>query len=228
MKACSRFSTTMCMSDVLCVTNRSLCKTDFLGRIEQIAACRPAGIILREKDLPPKEYETLAAAVMEICVRHNVQCILHGFPDVAVTLRANALHLPLHLLKALSQEQRTHFRVLGASCHSVEDALQAQALGCTYISAGHVFETDCKKGLPGRGLEFLRDVCNAVHIPVYGIGGVNPDNVVLVRSAGARGACLMSSLMTTEDVSALMKAFCKDGTSADLANPTVTSAESHQ
>ena len=196
----------MYMSDILCVTNRKLCREDFLTRVERITACHPAGIILREKDMSPEEYETLAAAVMEICGRYDVKCILHSFSAVALSLRAAAIHLPLHLLRELSQEQKAHFDVLGASCHSVDDALEAQAFGCTYITAGHVFETDCKKGLPGRGLEFLRNVCAAVDIPVYGIGGIYPHNIALVRSTGASGACLMSSLMATEDVTGLMKA----------------------
>ena len=196
----------MCMSDILCITNRKLCREDFLTRIERIAACHPAGIILREKDMKPEDYKELAAAVMEICEQHGVKCILHSFTDAAISLHADAIHLPLHLLRELSQEQKTHFEVLGASCHSVEDALEAQALGCTYITAGHVFETDCKKGLPGRGLDFLRNVCAAVEIPVYGIGGIDSDNIALVRNAGASGACLMSSLMATEDVTELMKA----------------------
>lgn len=196
----------MYMSDILCVTNRKLCREDFLTRVERIAACHPAGIILREKDMSPEEYETSAAAVMEICGRYDVKCILHSFSAIAMSLRAAAIHLPLHLLRELSQEQKAHFDVLGASCHSVDDALEAQAFGCTYITAGHVFETDCKKGLPGRGLEFLRNVCAAVDIPVYGIGGIYPHNIALVRSTGASGACLMSSLMATEDVTGLMKA----------------------
>ncbi len=196
----------MYMSDILCVTNRKLCREDLRTRIERIAACHPAGIILREKDLNPEDYKELAAAVMEICEQHGVKCILHSFPDVAISLQADAIHLPLHLLRAMPQEQKAHFKVLGASCHSVEDALEAQILGCTYITAGHMFETDCKKGLPGRGLDFLRNVCAAVEIPVYGIGGIDSDNIALVRNAGASGACLMSSLMATEDVTGLMKA----------------------
>ena len=196
----------MCMSDILCVTNRNLCQEDFLTRIERISACHPAGIILREKDMTHEEYKVLAAAVMEICGRYHVKCILHSFSAVAISLQADAIHLPLHLLRELSQEQKAHFRVLGASCHSVADAVEAQALGCTHITAGHVFETDCKEGLPGRGLEFLQNVCAAVNIPVYGIGGIDADNITLVRNAGASGACLMSSLMATEDVTELMKA----------------------
>ena len=196
----------MCMSDILCVTNRKLCCDDFFVRIERIAASHPAGIILREKDMLPEAYETLAAAIIEICDRHDVRCILHSFPDVAVSLHAQAIHLPLHLLRKMTQEQKSQFTDIGASCHSVEDALEAQSLGCTYITAGHVFETDCKKGLPGRGLDFLRNVCAAVDIPVYGIGGIDADNIVLIRDAGASGACLMSSLMISEDVTGLMKA----------------------
>ena len=195
----------MCMSDILCVTNRKLCREDFLTRIDRIAACHPAGIILREKDMQPEDYKKLAEAVMAICDRYGVKYILHCFTDVAIGLQAKAIHLPLPLLKEMTPEQKTHFEVLGASCHSVEDALEAQELGCTYITAGHVFETDCKKGLPGRGLEFLCKVCNAVDIPVYGIGGIDYDNIALVLNAGANGACLMSSLMVTGDVEGLLK-----------------------
>ena len=196
----------MCMSDILCVTNRKLCREDFLARIERIAACHPAGIILREKDMSPEEYKTLAAAVMEICGQHGVKCILHSFSDVAISLHADAIHLPLHLLREHSQKQKACFSILGASCHSVDDALEAQTLGCTYITAGHVFETDCKKGLPGRGLDFLRNVCAAVDIPVYGIGGIDADNIALVRDAGSSGAFLMSSLMVSDDVPGFMRA----------------------
>ena len=196
----------MYMSDILCVTNRKQCREDFLTRMERIAACHPAGIILREKDMSPEDYKELAAVVMKLCEQHGVKCILHSFSDVAISLQTDAIHMPLHLLREMSQEQKAHFTILGASCHSVEDASEAQALGCTYITAGHVFETDCKKGLPGRGLDFLRNVCAAVDIPVYGIGGIDADNIALVRDAGASGACLMSSLMVSDDVPGFMRA----------------------
>ena len=193
------------MSDILCVTSRTLCREDFLTRIERIAACHPAGIILREKDLSPLTYKELAVPVMRICAQHKVHCVLHSFVDVAIQLHADAVHLPLHILRKMSEAEKSCFSVLGASCHSVEDAVEAQTLGCTYITAGHVFETDCKKGLPGRGLGFLRDVCAAVSIPVYGIGGIDGTNIAQVRAAGASGACLMSSLMVKEDVAGYLK-----------------------
>jgi len=199
----------MSMSDILCVTNRKLCREDFQKRIEEIASCHPKAIILLEKDMEANDYLKLAAKIMKICEQHGVMCILHSFTDMAISLHAKAIHLPLHLLREMTDEQKSRFTQLGASCHSVEDAFEAQALGCTYITAGHVFETDCKKGLPGRGIKFLRNVCAAVEIPVYGIGGIDADNIALVRDAGASGACLMSSLMETNNITGLMKAMEK-------------------
>lgn len=156
--------------------------------------------------MEPEEYGKLAKAVMSICESHGVKCILHSFCDIAIELKADAIHLPLGILREMPREKLDCFACIGASCHSIEEALQAQALGCSYITAGHVFETDCKKGLQGRGLGFLREVCEAVDIPVYAIGGITADNIGSVRSAGAAGACLMSSLMVSEDAAGLMKA----------------------
>ena len=207
---------TISMSDIVCVTNRHLCGEDFLCRIGSIAAARPVGIILREKDLPEEAYLSLAKAVLQICKAHDVPCILHSFADAAITLNVDAIHLPLPALRAMSVSQKARFKVLGASCHSVQDALEAQRLGCTYITAGHVFETDCKKDLPGRGLVFLKAVCESVSIPVYAIGGISANNIASVRDTGAAGACVMSGLMRCGDVSESLKHFEKAGVDLDL------------
>lgn len=190
---------TICMSEIIFVTNRALCRENFLLRIEKLAALKPAGILLREKDLREEEYAALAKRVLEICETYGTLCILHQFYSVAKELNASALHLPMQILKTLSVTERKAFSVLGASCHSKEEAVEAEALGCSYITAGHIFETDCKKGLPARGLPFLQDVCESVKIPVYAIGGINEKNIKGAIEVGARGACVMSGAMTCQN-----------------------------
>lgn len=199
------------MSDILCVTNRGLCKESFLVRIAKIAAAHPAGIILREKDLEEKKYRELAGEVMEICKKQDTLCILHSFPGVAMDLNCTALHLPLPVLRSLSNQDKSRFTILGASCHSLEDAMEAERLGCTYITAGHVFDTDCKRGLPGRGLHFLKEICESISIPVYAIGGICADNVTDVRKSGAAGACVMSSAMVCDEVEKYFLTFEENG-----------------
>lgn len=199
------------MSDILCVTKRSLCKEDFLVRIEKIAKTEAAGIILREKDLSKEEYQALAEKVLAICQRQKMQCILHTYTNVARKLACNAIHLPMPILRTLPEKERDAFQILGASCHSLEEAVEAEKLGCTYITAGHIYETDCKKGLPGRGIGFLKKICETVSVPVYAIGGIGAENIQKIKNAGAAGGCIMSGMMQCEDVEKYLKCFknCK-------------------
>lgn len=192
------------MSDLICITNRKLCSNNFLDQIEMIASAHPKAIVLREKDLSEKEYEQLARQVMQICQKHGTQCILHIFSNVATTLGATAVHMPLPLLQKMTPQEKSHFQIIGASCHSLEEAKEAQNLGCTYITAGHIFLTDCKKGLPGRGLPFLEEICKTVRIPVYAIGGISSQNMESVRKTGAAGACIMSGFMRCKTVEEIM------------------------
>lgn len=214
------------MFDILCVTSRLLCKEAFLSRIRRIAAAHPAGILLREKDLTEAEYRRLAEEVLAVCGEYRTPCILHGFPRVALLLGARGLHLPVRKLDALSPAERKQFPVLGASCHSAEEARQAEARGCTYITAGHIFDTDCKKGSPGRGLPFLEEVCAGVSVPVYAIGGITAERAAGVKAAGARGACVMSGIMQCADPQAYLAAFASalQGGAADNAASGVSFA----
>lgn len=192
------------MSDLICITNRKLCSNNFSDQIEVIASAHPKAIVLREKDLSEKEYEQLARQVMQICQKHGTQCILHSFSNVATALGATAVHMPLPLLQKMTPQEKSHFQIIGASCHSLEEAKEAQDLGCTYITAGHIFLTDCKKGLPGRGLPFLEEICKTVRIPVYAIGGISSQNIESVRKTGAAGACIMSGFMRCKTVEEIM------------------------
>jgi thiamine-phosphate pyrophosphorylase len=195
------------MSDIVCITARKLCRGDFLEQLEKIAEAAPKYIILREKDLSEDEYRKLAVKAADICSNAGCEMILHYFWRTAIELDAKNIHLPLPLLRELSDADKKNFERIGTSCHSVEDALEAQKLGADYITAGHVFATDCKKGLAPRGLDFLRDVCYSVDIPVYAIGGISPDNIASVRECGAAGACVMSGFMRCSDPRAYIGEF---------------------
>lgn len=181
---------------MIAVTNRHLCDRDFLEQIDFLASTDIDAIILREKDMTPEAYEKLAKEVLTICEKHHKKCILHTFWQVAKKLQCRNIHLPLPLLIPLSEmDALDEFEHIGTSVHSVEDAKMAEQLGATYLTAGHIFETDCKKGLLGRGLAFLEQVCQSTHLPVYAIGGITPDHLEILRNVGAVGGCMMSLSM---------------------------------
>ena len=178
--------------EIIAVTARNLCPRPLW---EQIPHIRQAGIrrvILREKDLSADAYTTLAEKVLRACEINDVTLVIHSFPDTARKLGVQNLHMPLPLL---SEELCSEFETVGTSVHSIEQLKQAESCGADYVTAGHIFATDCKKGLPPHGISFLEDICAHSSVPVYAIGGINADNLPLIRETGAVGACIMSGAM---------------------------------
>ena len=182
--------------NVITVTNRKLSSRPFMEQMERVVKLHPKAVILREKDLSEEEYAELAAQILTLCKQYQVPCMLHTYLETARKLQHPYIHLSLFLLKENS-EKLSDFLAVGCSIHSVEEAKEAQKLGATYLTAGHIYTTDCKKGLPPRGLDFLREVCNAVTIPVYVIGGIHAGTGQIreVMECGASGACIMSEMM---------------------------------
>ena len=160
--------------NIIAVTNRKLCERPFLEQVERICQMHPKALILREKDLSESAYEAMAGQVLKICGRYDTPCMLHSFVEVARRLHHPYIHLPLFLLEEYCGK-----------------------LNATYVTAGHVYVTDCKKGLPPRGLEFLKEVCTKVTIPVYAIGGIHAGTgqIQEVMDCGASGGCIMSEMM---------------------------------
>ena len=189
---------------VICVTHRLLCPDDFLERLDRIAAQHPYAIVLREKDLSESEYEALARDCLRICQKHAVPLNLNSQIAVAQRIGCDGIHLPFHLLLQHKNELGDFSRV-GVSLHSPEEAAQLTDTPATYVQAGHVFPTDCKAGVPPRGLSFLRAVCQATDLPVFGIGGITAERYPAVVQTGAAGACIMSGLMTCNDVAQTMQ-----------------------
>ncbi|MGI6014052.1 MAG: thiamine phosphate synthase [Oscillospiraceae bacterium] len=181
-------------SQFVAITNRHLCSGDFLSQIERLSKLGLKAIILREKDLSETEYKKLAEQVLTICQNHGTTCILHSQIEIARSLDCDKIHLPLPML-VKQQHILQGFQQIGTSCHSVADALLAQQLGATYITASHIFQTDCKPDLAPRGLAFLRAVCHAVSIPVYALGGITFENATQTLEYGAAAACMMSGFM---------------------------------
>ncbi len=184
------------------VTNRNLCRDDFLNRISCLASGKPHAIILREKDLSPEDYEALAEKVKVICDSAGVQLVVNKFITAAKNLGVSSIHVSMEDFVTYRDALQA-FSKVWVSVHSVKEAQEAWYSGASALIAGHIYETDCKKGLSSRGLNFLREVCSSVYIPVFGIGGITQDRVKEVTEAGAKGVCIMSEAMTCLSPSSL-------------------------
>ena len=194
------------------ISNRKLCENENLEKqIEKIFSAYQRKIILenfeivaltlREKDLYKNEYLKLVEKIYPICQKYRIDLILHQNYDLRLDNKYNVegLHLSYNTFKSLNKNIRKElikkYKKIGVSIHSIDEAKEAENLGATYIVAGHIFKTDCKKDLEPRGLEFIQELSSALIIPIFAIGGINQENSHLVINSRAFGVCMMSSLM---------------------------------
>lgn len=185
---------------LIAVTDSATCPRPLAEQIERLTKLtelRPQAVILRAKSLDKAAYRTLALQAQQSCEAAGIALILHSDWQLARELGISMLHLPLALLRQISEYERAYFTWLSISVHSVGEAQEAQALGATVLIAGHIYTTQCKAGLAPRGLSFLQAVCSAISLPVYAIGGIGFDAVqhAELKANGARGACVMSAYM---------------------------------
>ena len=194
------------------ITNRKLCENENLERqIEKIFSAYEKKIILknfeivtltlREKDLDKNEYLNLVKKIYPICEKYRINLILHQNYDLNLDekYKIKGIHLSYDNFKSLNKNIREElikkYKRIGVSIHSLDEAKEVESLGATYVVAGHIFKTDCKKGLEPRGLNFIKELSSILTTPIFAIGGINKENSNLVLNSGAFGVCMMSSLM---------------------------------
>lgn len=178
---------------VIAVTNRKLCKDSFAERVQKILSADPFLVILREKDLSDSEYEKLARNIISDTDKYR-QILSLNRPEISAKLGIENVHLTIHDLRENGRPEG--IKRVGVSVHSASEAKEAQVLAADYLIAGHIYATDCKKGVPPRGIDFLREVVSSVQIPVFAIGGICEENFREPLENGAKGVCLMSEFMT--------------------------------
>ena len=194
------------------ISNRKLCENENLEKqIQKIFSAYEKKIILknfeivaltlREKDLDKNEYLKLIEKVYPICQKYKINLILHQNYDLNLDDKYNieGIHLSYSIFKSLNENIKAElikkYKRIGVSVHSLNEAKEVESLGASYVVAGHIFETDCKKGLEPRGLKFIKDLSSALSIPIFAIGGIDEKNSLSVINNGAFSICMMSTLM---------------------------------
>jgi thiamine-phosphate pyrophosphorylase len=144
---------------------------------------------------------TLASRLLTVVRQHGARLSVNDRVDVALAARADGVHLaaqslPVQLAVELTKHKAV---VVGRSVHSLEEAIQAARDGADYITFGHVFPTNTHPGLPPRGLAQLRQIVEAVEVPVLAIGGITTENLNDVLSTGCTGVAVISAILSTAD-----------------------------
>lgn len=170
---------------------------------------------LREKDASAGEILALARTLLPLCRARRVPLLINDRVDIALTAGADGVHLgqddlPLPEARALLGPDR----ILGATAHTVEEALRAQAEGADYLGVGAMFPTGTKTNTIPTSADTLKAICAAVSIPVVAIGGVTAQNLPTLAGTGIAGAAVVSAIFSQSDLAAAARTL---RAAADLA-----------
>ena len=185
-----------------------------------------AGLIqLREKDLPASELYALARRLKD-AINNRALLFINDRLDIALAARADGVQLgetalPLCAAKAiLAATASPGKRLLFArSVHSPQGALHAQAQGADLLTLGSIFPTTSHPGAPTGGLPLIQTAAQAIQIPILAIGGVTPDNIASVITAGASGAAVITAIAASPDPQSATAALSQNMRTAWASRP---------
>ena len=173
---------------------------EFLRRAEAALQGGATFLQLREKDKSTREYIALAEKVHNLTRKYNVPLIIDDRVDVALAIDAEGVHvgqsdMPVATARRLLGEGK----IVGATAKTVSQAKEAYEQGADYLGVGAIYPTTTKVKTILTSTDTLRDICNAVPIPVNAIGGLNKDNIDVLAGIPIAGICVVSAIMKADD-----------------------------
>lgn len=154
---------------------------------------------LREKEMSGRTLYELALEFRRLTEAASALLIIDDRLDIALASAADGVHLgqedlPVEVARGLAPDL-----IIGASTHSLEEALAAQAAGASYVNIGPIFATQTKPTMTPLGPEAIDRIAPRLNIPWTTMGGINLENIGQVVFHGARHPAVMSAVTAAAD-----------------------------
>lgn len=172
---------------------------EFLYRVEQALSGGVTLLQLREKEKTTREYIELAQKVHTLTQKYNVPLIIDDRVDVALCIDAEGVHVgQSDMPVSLSRKIMGNDKIIGATAKTVLQAREAYKQGADYLGVGAIYPTTTKVKTILTSTDTLKDICKAVPIPTNAIGGLNKDNIDILKGIPIAGICAVSAIMKAE------------------------------
>lgn len=154
---------------------------------------------LREKNASSNDFFQTALNMRKITATLGVPLIINDRVDIALAVDADGLHigqddLPYEAARRIFGQDK----IIGVSTHNLAEAKEAALMGADYIGVGAMFTTGTKKDVNPTSIDELRHICEAVEIPIVAIGGINKNNVLLLKNTGIDGIAVVSAIVAEQ------------------------------
>jgi thiamine-phosphate pyrophosphorylase len=183
------------------ITNRKMSSRPLVEVVEQALQGGVDLVQLREKDLREDQVLELARDLKVMVDQYRKKLIINHYPRVAVAANAYGVHLGYgDGTIAAARKIIGLGRLVGVSVHSVQEGVTAWQEGADYLLVSHIFPTDCKEGVPPRGITILEEIRQqtAGGIPLVALGGISQANAGKLLDHGFNNLAVMSAIMAED------------------------------
>ena len=174
--------------------------------LEQVEDALKGGatcVQLREKELDEESFLQEAYEMKALCEKYGVPFFINDNVDIAIRCKADGIHVGQDDMEASNVRALVGEDIMiGVSVNCVEQALAAVQAGADCLGVGAMFSTSTKLDADSVSFETLRDICQAVDIPVVAIGGISKDNMMQLKGTGVDGVALVSAIFAAENIEA--------------------------
>ena len=184
------------------VTDRAwLGERTLAGCVEETLRGGATCLQLREKELDDAAFLEEAKELKVLCARYGVPFIVNDNVDVGILSGADGVHVGQSDANADAVRARIgQDMILGVSVQTVEQAVKAEKDGADYLGVGAMFSTGTKLDADDVSFDTLREICNAVSIPVVAIGGISLKNIGAFAGTGIDGVAVVSAIFAAEQI----------------------------
>lgn len=184
------------------ITDSDLLKDrDFYRCIEEALKGGVTVVQLREKDSSGKEFFEKAIKLRELTRKYGVKFIINDRIDIALLCDADGVHIgqgdiPANKVRELIGSDK----ILGVSARTFDEAVKAKSDGADYLGVGAIFATDTKSDAKNVPIEELIKIKSKVNIPIVAIGGINLDNIEMLKKIDINGYAVISAILKSEEI----------------------------
>ena len=171
---------------------------------EQVESALKGGatcVQLREKNIDEELFLQEAIEIRGLCKKYGVPFLINDNVEIAIKCNADGVHVGQEDMEVSKVRKLVGDKmIIGVSVQSVEDALYSVKNGADYLGVGAMFSTSTKLDANVISFETLKNICNAVNIPVVAIGGICKNNIMKLAGSGVNGVALVSAIFGAENI----------------------------
>lgn len=183
------------------VTDRRWLKEPLIQTVEKAIQGGVTCVQLREKNFNHEQLIEEGKQLLALCHQYHIPLIMNDYVDMMLEIQADGVHVGQGDMDAKKvREMIGPDKILGVSVRTMEQALKAQQDGADYLGVGSIFVTHTKDDAKKVEIQTLKDICQAVDIPVIAIGGIGQNNLLQLKGTGIDGVAVVSAIMAQDDV----------------------------